>query len=566
MALSRRSTIGTCVFALAAGVLLALWLRPTPKPVRSTYFRTAPSRPGMDAPLLASVDPESSRMPEPAAGEAVFAVRVVDDATGDAIGEADVAAFQEGDVSREVGLPIQDDLLGSARTDAAGVARLRLARRDSLVWIVVSRAGYVTERLRASRIHDAVRLSKGETVSGVVVDAKEAPVGGVTVLAEPVDAVGDPEADSRHQAYGTRVSTRADREGRFELTGLRRETYLVCARGDEWSSIGARGTRRVVVEAPATGVRVRVRRVGVFRVRLLDGFTGEPIGVRPSAVAVAETPFVEASPHVEAMNVQLDGTTLRCLSPYDPPSDLLGCVTMSGPSTGDPLEIFLQVDGYRPAAARVTLRSPRTVGSSTEVDEVRLEPSDTRPRGALHVDCSRVVNVWRPPVRVLLFAEQEQPGVVRPATPSYVGRALGSDVWEFRGVPVGRHHMQVFDGVTRSDVMSVDVVAGAPIPARATFHDPTGFTLDLRSPIGHRIFLASAWLRSESGAESLVGQEMTSAHVSGGRIVPGFQTLPPGRYRLLVVKAGYAPLETDFSVSDGAVTNVRCDLSPAAKK
>ncbi|MHC4134091.1 MAG: carboxypeptidase regulatory-like domain-containing protein [Planctomycetota bacterium] len=102
-----------------------------------------------------------------------------------------------------------------------------------------------------------IRLARGATVEGVVVDDDSAPVEGATLLAYAID----PE-DPDHWLDGYE-QTRSDENGRFRLTGLRAGPTAIAVNADVLRSDGY---TRIV--APAKGVRIVLHAPGAVRFRL----------------------------------------------------------------------------------------------------------------------------------------------------------------------------------------------------------------------------------------------------------------------------------------------------------
>lgn len=164
----------------------------------------------------------------------------------------------------------------STTTDASGVFRLD-GIETGLALILASKDGYAHESLRDIAVERGavsrdltLSLSRGLSISGLVVDDRGAPAVGARVSV--IQTVIDLSTPGASQSFGAEQSATADAGGHFVIDGLKAGPYNVIARHDGFLTAAASDT-----EAGSDDVRIALKRSGMVYGYVVDSRTEEPI-------------------------------------------------------------------------------------------------------------------------------------------------------------------------------------------------------------------------------------------------------------------------------------------------
>ncbi|MFQ5843571.1 MAG: hypothetical protein ACE5JG_01135 [Planctomycetota bacterium] len=498
-------------------------------------------------------------------------VDVRDGATGRPLANASVLVVRDSPMNHRLGflLPAEHDVVRRARTDETGSCTIEVARSlPPGCRIVATRAGYtpgIEAIPRSGSARVTLELAKGLTIAGRVVDSAGRPVAGVVVRGThtecPAGAVGYGLAGTLRKGWAT---ARTGPGGRFVLDSLSDGLYRLEGGGDGWRTrppwMAAGGPRQdEFVSAGSENAQIVVLPIRMYRVRLLHGDSGVPVS-QPAVISVVRSRRTPHGARIDEGGAQLltEGGSMR-IAPTtsirfkeQPPGVHVDYVDLAAagevPGT---VGVVIQVQGYRPAITEVRLMLPSEVKGTRRADEVRLHPRPFFQVGTLVADLSRSErSKWLGIGTPVVVTRTIPPSVAQ-------GRHLEGTRWEFPGMPAGRFDVQFLDGLSRSDILSVEVQAGGTERISVAMPAPTGLAVNLRGPEGGRLFDATVGLKPREAEGSFKAPpELTALHLSGGAVRPTVFELPPGSYRYVVTKRGFRTSEGTTSVRAGAVTTL----------
>ncbi len=530
-----------------------------------------PSPPGVTAAGSAEGEiPSGARAPPDARNSAARRVRVtvVAEATGAPIPAAHLRAYRN--VSDPAGLRVlcDSELIAHGTADGEGACELLLPAGGRPFTVVASAEGHQPgeRELGDEATKCEIRLARGLEIRGTVTDPGGFGVADVRVRARhqglPSGALA---LGAAPDCAGTWQTATTDATGRFAFRALGPGMYHLIPFGDGIETFVPRGTAALdvtpIVAAGTQDARLMITEILMLRVRIVDARSGHGISRR--------FPRIEASP-LDGVHLLQPGNLVSLWNRegwFDPDSGAVGGGEYTGwvrRGTGGSLpeatEVTVAIPGYRPArASNVRLRRPSVLLKDRIMDEVKLIPEPGFERaGRVLGDCAREHGRWwRAPWRLL--------GVESAAglDAEIYGTRLDGDRWEFLGVPSGRRTLTIWDGLSYSEPVEVEVPESGATTIRPTFEAPTGFTLELRDEADHPLFDAdTVWVveqdrAADRHAGALASRELTRLHPNarGDPLLP-VEPREPGTYSVEVSVPGFDVATTVVEVKPGTVMAV----------
>ncbi len=585
----RRTLFAVCLLVATVGIL-ATWesmnpARVSTAPPRELARVTTGALPSLDA--HPGPNPASVRLPQPISPGAVIAapepesgpgsqgliVRVLDEITASPIAGARIVLGVATERSVSEGFAETADLLRETRTGGDGLAVVGRVPTDEGAWIRVEaeKHGPVVRPVDPPVRPLEVRLPVGLQISGIVQTPAGERVPGATVVARHVRLPKRaPEVGASPAGSEGWARAQTNLEGEFALSGLSPGSYSLCAYGDGWRFYEPRPAvgepQDAVVAAGTAGVKLLVEPVRLLRFRLLHGPTGTPVCTCIDSLEFAESSALSRSRRPGPGRIFGRATWIDLWAGSDPSVYTVSVELKTARTVPEHVGVLLDVPGYRPCAAEIRTWMPGQLEGNPHVDNIELVPAEAEEIGTVIIASARELQgLARASRRELWWAGE--------GSCSMLGRPLGGDRWEFTAVPAGRRAIRVNDGVNWSVAKEIDVTPRGVTETPVEFPPPTGMTLELRDPGGRQLFDADQLYFYRLKGEAVewpfnewIGKVETTAprtDAATRRIVPVLTEIPdPGKYRVVVERAGYRAAAAEFEISAGRVTPVKITMDP----
>ncbi len=530
----------------------------------------APSGPGAEAPTSGAANQG-------------LVVRVERDVGGAPVPGAQVLLFQDSEAASALGLIPQRDIVGTGTTDTRGSCTLVPRRADGPLAVRVVATGYVPAFALVGPPGGevCVRLRTGAEIAGRVQDRSGNPVGDILILAAESRVAKSAVEGASIGIHEAPVSaTRADGAGQFKFSGLGDGWHELWVSADGWRvHVGPAqlfGREGAQVEAGSTGCVLVVEPTRAFRFRLVREGSRDPVYAALDSFSVGGAGVTAGREWRAGMIVTSTGP-MR-LGPQVDPSVFVGAVEFAEAARiPDAVKVSMQARGFRPCIADVRIWKPSEVLKGIELDEITLIPEPRTDYGTVIVECPREASglARRRPIQL---------GITSPATMVFNGREVAADRWEFCGVPAGRHpDSSLWDGVSMSHPLDLDVNPGAITAVRMEWPAPMGVILDLQDEEDLRQFGAEVveFKRLDPGParphapkanpnnvelswdEFGAGPEATLPEFEPetGRLLASLVEIPePGHYEVAVRKLGFGHGVARFELKEGMISRVRVRL------
>jgi hypothetical protein len=236
----------------------------------------------------------------------------------------------------------------------------------------------------------------------------------------------------------------------------------------------------------------------------------------------------------------------------------------SSRALADDLDMYVQVDGYAPAVARIPLRVLSSAKAQPHVSEVVLSASAGLGSSGVLFELEGPPHGLDPsgPVRVTLQVKEEWW-----QTFSATRQPDGS--WRSTRLPAGSQVLRIFDGVRWSANLRVDLEPGVTQRVAPTFGPLTGITLSATNEAGEAVFGGALAIGALSDDQPFDGQASVSRNLlrfdnmnaaalddSTGVRLMRFLPLNPGKYVFVFERPGFMEATGTFELRGGDTVNL----------
>lgn len=542
--------------------------------------------------LPAQPGPQS--MPKPGR---TLEVRVFAEAEGTPIVGSRVTVWRDGGLAPTLGL-LGEKLLAEAATGHEGAAVLSVeAMGGDGALVRVEAEGYLHHHRRISSDEAQVRvlMAKGESIRGRVVDPRGIGISGARLVFHRPGALMprllavEPVVDDA-PVHGS-FPTQSDAEGYFSVTVPGEASLELEVVADGWASRrlidfpeprtpsapveGGRTAPTVAaVRAGAEDLSVVLFPVRAFRVRFLDsetrtraaGFLGNLQPLLPASVGRGK--LIE--PHRAGLRPMQDrGET---------PIDFDGIVQFDSlEAVQRDIDLYVQVDGYQPAVAKVPLHLPGDLAVSTATSEVLLLPEE----GLGSADVEFALPAREGSARLAMGSAVRVTSLIRGEWwRTHLAEPAGRGSWITRRLPEGTQTLRFFDGLGWSSPSQVQLSAGKTTRVQPEFPPLTGITLDVRDlgkePVfGGTFAIGSTTPEEEASAEAhalaasgrsmlrFVGLNEPGRSAVDGQRVWQFLALNPGQYAWVFERSGFSEAAGTLTLRAGEIQRLEISVSGA---
>lgn len=539
------------------------------------------------APAVAGSDAPATDPPAPPDG---LRVQVLSAADRKPVEGARVWLLRETESSLALGwASLAEPLLSEPSvTDDRGVVVLAWGDGEAPRRVVAQAPGLRCSEARAERAGTrvVVLLEPGLAIEGRVEDLLGRPIADVEVVAEAARrprgaGAGRADAGRLPMRGAEAVRATSDSDGLVRLDGLSPGVYRIVPTAPGYVLTSdlppstpdpLPGGDGVLAQAGDRSVRIVLGRVRAIALHVVEDDRGQSVAAPWISVTVLPQGRGSVRTFASyARPARLPDALLGTGRPDAQPQALPGAdpafLRTLVPADIEPVdgqvEVEVRAPGYATAKARVPLLDPATLPPvpATAADDagftrVVLAPAGPGGTAALRLACPRELHgVVRPATRLLTLCRLEdglrvhRRGVLEPD-----GSAL------FHGLPAGVVAVSVYDGLSRSEPLRLELLAGATVEARAAFDPPSGVSVTLLDPVGQRVFDADLLVLAPVGRNrGLPDASWATRYVAEGALVV---PLLPGTYRYAVNKRGVGYDAGTLEVPDGGVARLTARLGP----